>query len=70
MMSKFNPSTLKTRRVSCWNCRKEVFVPLAIDPSSIMDDIPRFIIPIKMDCPYCGDKIYKYKCREDSEYVH
>jgi len=69
-MTEFSPSTLRTRKVNCWNCRKVVVVPLPIDPETIMDDVPRHIIPYHMKCPYCGDKIYKYKCREESEFVH
>jgi len=69
-MTKFSLSTLKTKRVSCWNCRKIVVVPLPLDPESIMDENPRFIIPYKMKCSACGDSIYKYKCREESQFVH
>lgn len=69
-MTEFSPLTLRTKRVSCWNCRKVVVVPLPIDPETMMNDNPRFIIPYHMNCPYCGDRIYKYKCRDDSNYVH
>jgi len=69
-MSEFSPLTVKSKRVSCWNCRRVVIVPLPIDKSTMMDDIPKHIIPYGMKCPYCGDEIYKYKCRDESQFVH
>ena len=64
------PPTLKTRRVRCWNCSKVVIVPLPIDPSTIMNDIPRYIIPYKTRCPGCGDRLFKFMSFPISDYVH
>jgi len=69
-VNEFSPSTLRTKRVSCWNCRRIVIVPLAIDPETMMNDNPSYIIPYGMKCPGCGDEIYKYKCRDESNFVH
>lgn len=60
----------RIHRVRCWNCSKVVNVPLPIDPVSLIDGIPRFIIPYKIECPYCGDEIYKYMCGDRSRFVH
>lgn len=66
----YSPLTLKTCRVRCWNCRKEVIVPFPIDPVTMIDNVPRFITPYLIECPWCGDSIYKYTCRDESRYVH
>ena len=63
------PPTSKTQRVRCWNCSKVVVVPLPIDPETVMDDVPKYIIPYRMKCPACGDRIYKFMSFPTSFYI-
>jgi len=60
----------KTQRAKCWNCRRVVIIPLTLDPISMLDDTPRYIIPYKIECPFCGDRMFKFMCVPDSDYIH
>lgn len=60
----------RIKRARCWNCRKVVIVPLPIDPVSRIDGVLTYIIPYRIECPWCGDEIYKYMCRDESRFVH
>lgn len=57
----------RIQRVRCWNCRKIVVIPFPLDLSTVP---PTYIIPYRIECPVCGDSIYKYMCRDESQFVH
>lgn len=65
-----NRISCRITRARCWNCSRVVVIPLPIDPISRINGVLTFIIPYKIQCPYCGDDIYKYVCRDESNFVH
>ena len=65
MMS--NNISCRITRARCWNCRDVIVIPNRIDSCRIPF---RMIIPYTLRCPKCGDSIYKYMCRDESQFVH